>query len=157
MLSYILNISDTTSGATVGQWHLSSAIVPLQLPVEGLTAQHVYNCSVAAANEFGQGPAASVLVLTAPPNLPPPPDGVRGVAVGNGAVEVVWSPVNWVYGPVTYAVSSITSSGTSGPQVLSVIGASVWVDGLVNGTSYFFSVAAVTDNGSQSAASLRSP
>jgi hypothetical protein len=127
----------------------------MQFAVGGLAVGHVYLCAVTATNEFGAGPAAVVSVSVTQPTLPPSPDGVRGVAVGNSTVEVAWNPVDWAFGPITYNVFS-TPNGSAGSPAASSSGSSVWVQGLADGTSYFFNVVAVTGGGTQSAASQRS-
>jgi hypothetical protein len=154
--SYTLSINDTTNGTALGPWHPATSTAVMQFGIGGLTDGHMYRCAVTATNEFGAGPAAVTSVNATQPTQPPSPDGVRGVAVGDGAVEVVWNPVHWAFGPITYNIYSVSSSGT-GPQALSSGGASVWVRGLANGTSYFFNAVAVTGEGVSSTTSLRSP
>jgi hypothetical protein len=114
-------------------------------PITGLTSGAAYTVYVTATNSAGTGPASAKVTA----ELSAVPGRVTGLAAkpGSGQVALSWQPVQAGGTPVTgYEVE--VSPPPAGAQVTSVGGAtSHTFTGLVNGTTYTFTVRAVNAKG----------
>ncbi|HEU6449752.1 MAG TPA: polysaccharide lyase family protein [Verrucomicrobiae bacterium] len=106
----------------------------------GLNPALTYYYQVAAVNGAGVSPAASVTVV-------PPPNAPISLSAfpGNAQVVLNWTPVPGVNG---YYLYSGTSSGDEINLVAgNISGTSYTNTGLINGTTYYYVVAATNANG----------
>lgn len=114
----------------------------------GLTNGTMYFYRVAAASANGSSaPSAPVNAMPVAPPAPPPPAVPTGLAAtpGNTQVSLVW---NAVTGATGYTLFRSTAQGTQGAAVMSNQAATSFVNtALTNGTTYFYSVAALNANG----------
>jgi predicted phage tail protein len=117
--------------------------------VTGLTNGTRYSFKVTAVNKAGEGPAsgAASVTPTAATTNPGPPNGLAA-SPGNGKVTLSWTaPASDGGAAISgYEVYRGTSpGGESGTPVNGslVAGTSYAVTGLTNGTTYYFTVAAV--------------
>lgn len=115
----------------------------------GLTNGTMYFYRVAATSANGSStPSAPVNAMPTAPPAPPPPAIPTGLAAtpGNAQVSLLWNPVS---GATGYTLFRSTVQGTQGAAVISNQPATTFLNtGLTNGTTYFYSVAAVNANGS---------
>ncbi|WP_426572129.1 CocE/NonD family hydrolase [Aquihabitans sp. McL0605] len=110
--------------------------------VTSLTNGSTYTFTVAAVNAAGTGPAsvASTALLV---GAPATPAFLSGTA-GNGQVTLQWWPPTGNASPVTgYVITPYLGSVAQAPQSFPGISNNRVVSGLVNGTTYTFTVAAV--------------
>ena len=117
--------------------------------VTGLTNGTRYSFKVTAVNKAGEGPAsgAASATPTAATTNPGPPNGLAA-SPGNGKVTLSWTAPGSDGGAAIsgYQIYRGTSpGGESGTPVNGslVAGTSYTVTGLTNGTTYYFTVAAV--------------
>ena len=117
--------------------------------VKGLTDGTTYSFKVTAVNKAGEGPAsgAASATPTAATTKPGPPNGLTA-SPGNGQVTLSWTAPGSGGGAAIsgYEIYRGTSpGGESGTPVNGslVAGTSYTVTGLTNGTTYYFTVAAV--------------
>jgi titin len=134
--------------------------------VTGLSNGTTYYIEVVAANDVGSsnpaGPVSATPTATTPPPpppvTPPPPPPSKTVAsppgspitvAGDGTVTLSWSaPADDGGSPVTgYQVLTATSPGGPYGVVGSPTGTSMVVNGLRDGTTYYFEVVAVNGVG----------
>lgn len=119
----------------------------------GLINGTAYFYRVASTNANGSSeasaPVSATPVAPAPPPPPPPPPAIpTGLAAtpGNAQVSLLWNAVS---GATGYTLFRSTVQGTQGAAVLSNANVTSFVNtGLINGTTYFYSVAALNANGS---------
>jgi chitodextrinase len=126
--------------------------------VTGLTNGTRYSFKVSAVNAAGEGPASGAVSAapTAATSQPSPPNGLTA-GPGNGQVMLSWTAP----GPGGAAISGYeiyrgtSPGGESGTPVNAslVAGTSYTVTGLTNGTTYYFTVAAVSTAKHQGATS----
>ena len=111
------------------------------------TGGTTYYYQVAAVNGAGEGPRSGELSAT--PMAPPGAPTITSVTAGNGSASLAWSaPANNGGSQITsYSVFRGTTSG--GETILTTVGnVTGWTDtGLVNGTTYFYKVAAANIKG----------
>jgi len=116
--------------------------------VTGLTNGTRYSFTVSAVNAAGEGPAsgAASATPTAATSPPGPPNGLTA-SPGNGQVTLSWTAPGSGGAAISgYEIYRGTSpGGESGTPVNAspVAGTSYTVTGLTNGTTYYFTVAAV--------------
>ena len=115
--------------------------------VTGLTGGTAYSFRVAATNALGTGPQSPNSPLLAPQTAPGAPGDVVAQPL-DGAALVFWTP------PASDGGASITGytivpsiNGVAQASVAGGTGPSFTVPGLVNGTAYTFTVAAVNSIG----------
>jgi titin len=109
--------------------------------VTGLTNGTAYTFTVTATNADGTGTPASPSAAVTPSTVPDVPTDVTAVA-GNRSATVSWSAPSDEGSPITgYTVTS------SGGQTCSTSGTTCLVTGLINGTSYTFTVTATSADG----------
>ena len=109
-----------------------------------------------AINAAGPGPASGEASAT-PVTVPGAPAGLTATR-GNGQVTLLWAaPASTGSSPVTgYDIYTGTTPGLNGGAPLArVTGTVVTVTGLVNGTTYYFRVAAVNRVGEGPAAETK--
>lgn len=115
----------------------------------GLINGTMYFYRVAATSANGSSaPSAPVNAMPVAPPPPPPPAVPTGLAAtpGNTQVSLLWNAVS---GATGYTLFRSTVQGTQGAAVTTNQAATSFVNtGLTNGTTYFYSVAAVNGNGS---------
>ena len=121
-----------------------------------------YRFDVAAVNVAGTGPASPLTAAVTPrAALAPVPTNVTGEA-GNASATVRWTPPASTAGITGYRIRAFVGTTTTVARTVTV-GPSVpaaAVPGLVNGTTYTFTVNAVTANatgGQQGPSSASSP
>jgi hypothetical protein len=105
--------------------------------VTGLTNGTSYRFTVVAASDLGPSPASAPSNAVTPAASPGAPSGVTAVA-GNGTAYVSWAAAADNGSPIT----SYTITSSPGGVTSTVVGTSGTVGGLVNGTSYTFTVVA---------------
>lgn len=141
----------------------TSGVVPLTATITGLTNGSSYTFTVAATNAAGTGAASDPSAATVPQaaTVPGAPNGVAAVA-GDGAATVTWSSPSADGGrPIVQYVVVPTSGGRAGTPLAVTTQAgqqqTATVSGLINGTAYTFTVAAVNAIGTGAASAATSP
>lgn len=132
--------SPGSRGSLVGS--TSTASYSDSTAVNGTT----YYYTVTAINSAGESPASTqspAVTPTQPVVIPAAPTGVSAVR-SMAQVNVSWSAIA---GVSSYRVYRSTTQGTRGPQIGTTAGASYVDRDVVNGTVYFYSVAAVNSLG----------
>jgi hypothetical protein len=114
--------------------------------INGLTNGTTYTFTVAATNAVGTGPpsAASNPVTISNPTAPAAPTEVTATP-GNTSVTVTWSAPSANGSPITsYTVTPYIGSAAQAPTTVtgSPPATSTTINGLTNGTTYTFTVAA---------------
>jgi fibronectin type 3 domain-containing protein len=112
----------------------------------GLTNGTTYFYNVAAVNGAGTSPDSNEVSVIPINNGPPSIPGGVSAAAGNGQVTVSWNASS---GATSYNLFRSTASGGEGatPIVSGIAATSFTNTGLVNGTAYFYRVAAVNNFG----------
>ena len=116
--------------------------------VTGLTNGTRYSFTVSAVNVAGEGPASGAVSATptAATSQPGPPNGLTA-SPGNGQVRLSWTAPGSGGAAISgYEIyRGISPGGESGTPVNAslIAGTSYTVTGLTNGTTYYFTVAAV--------------
>ncbi|SDF22248.1 Fibronectin type III domain-containing protein [Blastococcus fimeti] len=112
--------------------------------VSGLTNGRTYWLTVSAVNAAGTGaPSARASVTPVAPVLVPGAPTIQSVTAGDGSAALTWTPPTGD-APVTgYAVTVFAGDATVDSAVVTVDGTTARITGLVNGTGYTVSVAAL--------------
>jgi fibronectin type 3 domain-containing protein len=112
----------------------------------GLTSGTTYFYNVAAVNSVGISPDSNEVSIAPVASGPPPVPGGVSASAGNGQVTVSWSASG---GATSYNLFRSTTAGGEGttPIVSGITTTSYTNTGLVNGTKYFYRVAAVNSSG----------
>jgi hypothetical protein len=143
----------TSSGGESGSPVNTSPVQDASYTVTGLSDGTTYYFTVAAVDSAGHpGPSsgeASATPVTATPQSPPgPPTGLTATA-GDSRVTLSWTPPAAGGGPpvVGYDIHRGTRPGGESGNTSLVQGTRYTVTGLANGTTYYFTVAAVDSAG----------
>jgi outer membrane protein assembly factor BamB len=142
--SYDLYRSTTAGGE--GATPVATGIVSTSYTNTGLTNGTTYYFTLAAVNASGasaQSNEASVTPVAPPP--PPTPTNLSATA-GNAQATLSWSAAS---GATSYNLYRSTTAGGEGatPVATGIVSTSYTNTGLTNGTTYFFTVAAVNGFG----------
>jgi len=137
--------SDGESGTPVNGFSLVQAT---SYQVTGLTDGTKYYFKVSAFNQTGQGPTSNEAMVTPAATAPGAPSGLA-VTPGDGKVTLSWTaPTSDGGSGVTgYKVYVATSAHCKGAGIYEVAGTALVLEGLANGTLYYFRVTAVNDVG----------
>jgi len=140
------NVYRSTTSGGEGTTAIATGITGIAYNDTGLTNGTTYFYKVAAVNSAGTSAQSSEASAT--PSMsgaPGTPGGV--VAIGNnGQVTIAWNPSG---GSTSYNIyRSATSGGEGSTPYAQGLTSTSWVDnGVANGTTYFYKVAAVNANG----------
>jgi hypothetical protein len=119
----------------------SSVAAPTSVTLTGLTDGASYRFTVTAHNALGNGPTSALSAAVVPGPVPSAPGGVTASA-GNGSATVSWNAANGNGS----AIDSYTVTSSPGGIVTTVSGSpaptTAFVNGLTNGVTYTFTVAA---------------
>ena len=138
----------TSPGKETGIPVNGSPVTVTSYPVTGLTNGITYYFTVVAVNAAGPGPPSNE-ASAVPVTVPGPPAGLAATP-GNGQVILSWAaPASDGGSPVTgYDLYVGTTADVNGGAPLATVaGTAVLVTGLVNGTTYYFTVVAVNAAG----------
>jgi titin len=130
---------------------------PLTATVTGLTNGALYGIEIRGVNDFGGGSVAGPLPVMAV-TVPRAPTGVS-VSAGDGSVSVSWTgPMSDGGSPISgYLVTPWIGTVAQAPDLSTGPGLSDTVGGLVDGTTYTFSVETVTSVGASVPSAASSP
>lgn len=151
-LSWTASSSDTATTYNVYQGTSAGgeSATPIQTGLTGTTATvaaltngTTYYFTVAGVNSTGTSAMSNEASAT-PTTAPGQVTGLTATA-GSGSVSLTWSATS---GATSYTVYQSTSSGAETPVATGVSGTSYTAAGLVNGSTYYFEVAAVNGAGS---------
>ncbi len=121
---------NSTGVMTGGQTVTTEMTLPSLLPAGTYNAVVVANGNASAPFTFTYSP-------------PITPTGLSAI-VGNAQLRVSWNPVP---GATAYNVKSATAAAAHHPIIATVTGTNYLDTGLTNGTTYYYSVAAVSSGG----------
>jgi predicted phage tail protein len=163
----------TSPGGESGPLVGGQPVTATHATVPGLTSGTTYYFTVVAVNAVGlsqpsgeasatgpPGPSTATSPRTAPPTPPPPtvvPPTTLTAQAGDGQATLSWTASVPEAGssPVTgYEIYQATAPGAPMVPVDGTTGISFTVPGLKNGTTYYFTVAALSASGQQSAQSI---
>ena len=148
--SYNIYRSTTTGGE--GTAPVATGVTGMSFTDTGLTNGTTYYYTVAAVNSAGTGPQSGEANATpqAAVTVPSAPQGLTATG-SNGAVQLAWSApaANGGAAVTSYNIYRSTTTGGEGstPLKTGVTGMSFTDTGLTNGTTYYYTVAAVNSAG----------
>lgn len=155
---YVVQYSSDTGATWSSAPHAASSSTSLLIP--GLNPALNYTFRVAAINAAGQSAWSSTSGLVKAIILPDAPSNLLGTA-GNVAVTLTWAPPASNGGaPITDYIIQYSSNAGANWVTFShtaSAAASDVVTGLLNGTSYVFRVAAITQAGTGAFSAVSSP
>ena len=127
--------------------------------VAGLTNGTGYRFRVQAVNGVGTGPVSAVSSLVTPAPIVPDAPTIGGVVAGDGEVSVSWTaPGSDGGSPVTgYVVTPYIASVAQAAVPFASTATTQVITGLVNGTTYTFTVAATNAVGTGAASAESAP
>jgi fibronectin type 3 domain-containing protein len=139
------NVYRGTSPGGEGGTAIASGIAGTTYTNTGLANGTIYYYKVAAVNSAGTSPQSNELSATPQAAPPPTPTGLTATP-GNGSVSLSW---NASVGAATYNVYRSTTPGGEGttPLYSGVTGTSGIDTAVTNGTTYYYTVAAVNGYG----------
>jgi fibronectin type 3 domain-containing protein len=127
----------------------TGVFTPTSVVIGGLNNGTTYYFRVAAVNSAGIGPKSSEVHATPQVPTPPTPAAPTGVSAQPGIAQVT---LNWTAAAKanTYNVYQGTTPGDEFPVPveIGIVGTTATIGGLVNGTTYYFTVAGVNGAGS---------
>ena len=152
-------VASSTSGVTYTVYSSANAIATgltaTSYSVTGLNASTTYSYTVVAVSSAGASTAsnlASATTLAATVVTPAAPFGLSASPASASQINLNWQPSTT--SGVTYAVYMGTASGATTTLVASgLTGQNTAVSGLLDNSTYYFTVKAVTSGGVSSAAS----
>jgi hypothetical protein len=146
--SPILSFKVTSSPGGLSATGASSPIV-----VTGLTNGVLYFFTVTATNDAGEGPPSVLSNSVVPAGLPGAPTDVSAIAGDRQAVVLFTPPAS----DGGSAVIFYTATASPGPRTAVSGGSPIIVPGLINGTSYTFTVTTTTIVGTGPASAPSNP
>jgi fibronectin type 3 domain-containing protein len=119
-----------------------SAFTATSYTVAGLTAGTTYAFAVAAMNSAGTSPTSAAVAVTVPPAAP----GNLTAVAGNHSVNLSWDATS---GASSYSVLGGTGAGqeSSVPMQAGIAATRTTIDGLTDGSTYYFRVVASNAGG----------
>jgi fibronectin type 3 domain-containing protein len=156
------NVYRSTTAGGEGSTPVAFAVTGTSFIDTGLTNGTTYYYTVAAVNSVGTGPQSAEANATPQPTAPTAPLGLKAKG-GNVSVSLSWSvPASDGGSPITgYNIyRSTTAGGEGGTPVKTGVTTTSYTDtGLTNGTTYYYTVAAVNAVGTspQSSETKASP
>jgi hypothetical protein len=147
---YSLSIS-TNNGSNCGnygEYVLSSWASGTSFAIPSLTNGYLYKIKIRAVNLLGNGAESEETAAFKPNTVPAAPTAVEGTSNANGQSSVSWlAPTDNGGSSISYYTVQYSTNGSSWTTFGTTSASSpLIVNGLINGTPYYFKVAA-TNNG----------
>ncbi len=155
--SRITSYTITAYAAGVAQTPVTFPSAATTETMSGLVNGTSYTFSVVATNAIGTGPASAQSSPVTPRGPPAAPSGVSATP-GNAMAVVSWNAPFNEGSPITsYTITAYAAGVAQTPVAFSSAATSETMSGLVNGTSYTFSVKATNVIGTGPASAQSSP